>query len=470
MDDPLYRLTIALRGGAKRPSDLLRELNISQPTFSRLVSRAGDAVVSIGKARTTSYASVRDLRGLGSRLPIFRVTSEGVAQPWGDLRVLSAGQFGLETSDRRGGQLFDGLPYFLQDMRPQGFLGRLFPRANSDLHLPERITDWNDDDSLLALARRGEDCIGNIIVGDESLERFYRSLVMSPVPIQPEERAARYVELAKITMAGTPPGSSAGGEQPKFTTAVMRPEIGDAECVIVKFSPADDTIIGTRWRDLLIAEHHALETIRSSEFDAPRSNIVLADNRIFLEVARFDRIGIIGRRGVISLGAVDDEFFGKRDNWIKAVARLDAAKMISSSDARALRYLTVFGQLIGNTDQHFGNVSLIDAEPSDVPYRLAPVYDVLPMLYAPVNGEIVPRTFSPPMPTGETIDIWMLAMESANRYWVKLASDLRLSDNFRKIAVENAEILERLAPVTLSIATAPTIVSGSGGPSAPSMN
>lgn len=457
MDDNLNRLVAALRSGARRQPDLLRELGISQSSFSRLVARAGDAVVTLGRARATSYALGRDLRGLGSKIPIYRVTREGVVQPWRELRVLSAWQYGLDTSDRKGGQFFEGLPFFLQDMRPQGFLGRAFPRANGDLGLPERLVDWSDDDALFALAKRGEDCIGDMIVGDESLDRFYRSLASPMAPLMPEDRSVHYVELARQAMAGTPPASSAGGEQPKFTTVVLRPD-GEVESVLVKFSPMDETAVGTRWRDLLISEHHALEAIRASGFDAPRSSLVLAEGRVFLEVARFDRVGAAGRLGVLSLGAIDDEFFGKRDNWIKAASRMEAARLLSPSDARALRFQTVFGQLIGNTDQHFGNVSLIDAtEQAGVQFHLAPAYDVLPMLYAPVNGEIVPRTFVPRTPTADVTDVWNDALLAAEQYWRRLTQELRLSDGFRETASMNAAALHRLAATArISVPLTPT--------------
>ncbi len=60
------------------------------------------------------------------------------------------------------------------------------------------------------------------------------------MPIHANERETRYVELAEEAMAGTTAGSSAGGEQPKFTTSILPINHGETESVIVKFSPADD--------------------------------------------------------------------------------------------------------------------------------------------------------------------------------------------------------------------------------------
>ncbi len=211
-------------------------------------------------------------------------------------------------------------------------------------------------------------------------------------------------------------------------------------------------LLSTRWRDLLIAEHLALESIRQTEFAAAKSALLFAGNRVFLEVIRFDRHGAQGRSGVISLGAIDDEYFGMRDIWLKAAIRLVDQKMISSTEAKALRYQAVFGQLIGNTDQHFGNASLLNNHNDPFPYRLAPAYDVLPMLYAPVNGEIVPRKLAPPMPSSESLDVWSIAMENARAYWMQLASESRLSDNFRVIALENTKVLDALSPIARNIA------------------
>ena len=454
MDSLHNQLKSALQGGAKKTADLLYKLNISQSKFSRLMASAGDSVISIGKARSTMYAYTRDFRGLGSKFPIFRVTSQGSVQTYGELIVLVAGQFAIELDQYKGRQLFDGLPYFLQDMRPQGFIGRSFTNKNRELRLPERIADWSDDDALYALVCRGEDCIGDIIVGNESLAYFYQSLTAPLIPIHVNERETHYVELAEVAMTGTSAGSSAGGEQPKFTTSIIGIEHDVIEGVIVKFSPADDTPVSTRWRDLLIAEHIALESIRKTEFSAAKSEILFAGNRVFLEVTRFDRHGAHGRSGVISIGAIDDEYFGMRDTWLKAAIRLVDQKMISSTEAKALRYQAVFGQLIGNTDQHFGNASLVNHHNGDFPYRLAPAYDVLPMLYAPINGEIVPRQLAPPMPTSETLDIWIPAMKNASAYWMQLASEIRLSDNFRAIALENIKALDELSPIARNIVKA----------------
>ena len=55
------------------------------------------------------------------------------------------------------------------------------------------------------------------------------------------------------------------------------------------------------------------------------------------------------------------------------------------------------------------------------------------------------------MPTSETLDVWMPAMENASAYWAQLTADTRLSDNFRDIALENTRVLDKLSPIARNI-------------------
>ncbi len=62
-----------------------------------------------------------------------------------------------------GGGITDGIPYFLQDQRPGGFLGRAVPLRYPELGLPQRVMDWNNDHYLQYLTRRGTDSVGDLI-------------------------------------------------------------------------------------------------------------------------------------------------------------------------------------------------------------------------------------------------------------------------------------------------------------------
>lgn len=422
------------RLGQARASDLALRLGVSQPTISRLIAAAGARVCRMGEGRGTRYAPTRSISMLGTRLPIYRVDESGKSHRHGDLHLLANGHHWLHP-EKGPGVFFEGLPPFAADMSPQGYVGRSFTTRYPELDVPRRITDWNDDHRLLALALRGEDCTGNFIIGDESLNRF---LAQAPRSVQPGD----YPELARSSMEGQP-GSSAGGEQPKFST------FSEGRHVLVKFSGADEGAAARRWRDLLVSEGMALEMLRAEGIPAATSRSLYIEGRRFLEVERFDRIGLRGRRALLSLGAIDDEYFGHRDNWTQAARRLLAAGRIDREEARRMRWLDAFGQLIGNSDRHFGNLSFFVED--DGRFRLAPVYDMLPMLFAPVEGDVVDRRFDPTPPTADTFDVWSHAARCAVMYWRGLVKSTDLSDAF----------LERCR---LCLSTIEALVSRASGP------
>jgi hypothetical protein len=357
----------------------------------------------------------RSLPSLGTQLPVYRVDEAGQVRPYGVLCLLTDGRHWLEREDGEG-EGFEGLPPFAADMSPQGYLGRSFTSREPELELPARITDWSDDHRLIALARRGEDCVGDLIIGEESLNRFLAA----------EQRTAHrleYPERALASMAGQP-GPLLGGEQPKFVTS------SEGRHVLVKFAGGDDGTAARRWRDLLTCEAVALDAIRAVGIPASAVSTLDLEGYRFLEVERFDRPGLRGRKALLSLGAIDDEYFGHRDTWTRAARRLLEARFISEEDAHRIRWLDTFGQLTGNTDRHFGNLSFFVDGPKR--FRLAPAYDMLPMLFAPVGTNVIERVFEPQPPTAENLDVWPEAARHAAAYWDRLAKEPALSGELRE--------------------------------------
>ncbi len=434
------RLKSLLSTGARTPGELQERMGISQPTLSRLVADMAGEVVSLGRGKATRYALPRPIKGGADSFPVYRIDERGDVHLFGTLRALQGGEYWWKAAEAGGGRLMDHLPWFVQDLRPDGFMGRAFAqREGAALGLPSRLADWSDDDLLVALSRRGDDCMGDLLVGEESLARYFQR-AREPIPsVLPDDRAREYPRFARLALDGAPPGSSAGGEQPKF--AVMLE--GERPChALVKFSFETTTAEGRRWADLLVCEHLALQTVKEAGIRATCSRIVEGGGRVFLEVARFDRVGRLGRLPLVSLGALEDEFFGRRDNWIAASIRLEGARMICPEDAAALRWLSVFGILIGNTDQHFGNVSLIRGERER--FTLAPAYDVLPMFYRPVGSEIAARRYELPLPPPGASLQWQSARPWAERFWVRAATDERISPEFRRICRENRTLLDAI--------------------------
>ena len=87
-------------------------------------------------------------------------------------------------------------------------------RHGADLGLPGNLADWSDTHALRAVMLRGHDAVGNLLLGDLARERFINA--QAPVPISAAAKAVDYLRLAREAVRGELPGSSAGGEQPKF--------------------------------------------------------------------------------------------------------------------------------------------------------------------------------------------------------------------------------------------------------------
>lgn len=77
---------------------------------------------------------------------------------------------------------------------------------------------------------------------------------------------------------------------------------------MVKFSELPNSPVSQRWRDLLWAEHLALTTLRQAGVPAAASAVIDHEGQRFLEVIRFDRVGTLGRKALMSLSALDAEF------------------------------------------------------------------------------------------------------------------------------------------------------------------
>lgn len=426
----------ALRSAGATTSAELRALTgASQASVSRALAPllANGEILKVGRGRSQAYVIPRMVAGVSTTgtIPIMKVDSHGVVSEFGTLIPTVGGRCWVEEFDEPLVQLHDGLPWFLSDMRPQGFLGRAFAHAQKGLGLADNPNHWTDDDVLRALCQAGEDQPGNLIVGARSFERFMQAPPMTPVD------PGQYPQLANAAMQGALPGSSAGGEQPKFCT--VRQE--DGRHVIVKFSPAGDSAPERRWADLLVCEHLALSILNERGHDAASTRIFVADGRTMLEVERFDRTPQ-GRIGMVSLLAFDAEYIGQMDNWAAAAERMTTRGLLRHRDADRLRLLEAYGQLIGNTDRHYGNISLlIDQRGS---WELAPAYDTLPMMYAPVAGELVERDFVPATlaPSANTLRVWGEARSLATEFWHRAAEDQRISAAFRQMAANHARGLE----------------------------
>jgi len=434
--------------GPQTARELGSALGISQPTVSRELAEAGLQAVRIGRARRVRYAATRDVRGLGTSWPLFRIGAQGRPTEFGHLTALHGRGSVVdvaEATDWLRDDFVDGLfprvPWFLDDQRPQGFLGRQFAlRWARELGLPNDILRWGDDAVLAALLLHGEDGPGNFVLGQGALER---ALQAGADAIPATQRHKVYDELASAALAGEPVGSSAAGEQPKFTAAVADAD-GAVRHVIVKFSePVANNPAGRRWGDLLVCEHIAGKVLAAHGVASAATELIHSNGRVCLEVTRFDRIGAYGRRGCVTLAAWSDAHDGERDDWASATSRMRRHGWVDANADAEVRRRWWFGRLIGNTDMHFGNLCffLDDA----LPLTLTPNYDMLPMMYRPAgNGALVAREYVAATPTPADMAYWREAAVWSARFWREVAHHPDISDDFREIARVNGDAVQRV--------------------------
>ena len=442
---------VLARRAAVSASDLADQIGVSIATLHRLLQEIDGRVIVTGKARRTRYALRRDLRGDMADLPLYEIDKAGRAELVTDLALvhpqgicMSLADTGWPVPDESRDGWWEGLPYPLYDMRPQGFMGRQFARAECrQLAVSTNPEDWSDDDVLYVLSRSGFDVSGNLILGDPAYETWLNSKAAPPEPLKPRALARAYVRLAERAIAAGVAGSSAAGEFPKFPA--LRELAGSATPhVLVKFSGADGSPAVRRWADLLVCEHLALECVATLPgVESARSRIVTNDGRTFLEVERFDRHGLFGRSRLISLGILDAALFGDGStDWIRLAGRFAAAGLLAPDDAERIAHIWWFGRLIANADMHTGNLSF---RPHDT-LALAPAYDMLPMHYAPLAGGEVPRrSFEPPLPLPPQRTIWTAACVAAVSFWNRASKDARISEDFRRMGASNAKYLQQMA-------------------------
>jgi hypothetical protein len=157
---------------------------------------------------------------------------------------------------------------------------------------PSDQRHWNTNHIGRYLISNGDDLPGNFKFDEQALSRVRRK------PVVTTEKD--YPALADSVMSGTIPVSSAGGEQPKFTTFCGT----RSAHVIVKFSHQGNSEVARRWRDILIMEYHTTETLHSENFPATETRLKDMEGRA---------IGFAPKSGgeVMPLSFVPPEYKGR---------------------------------------------------------------------------------------------------------------------------------------------------------------
>ncbi len=417
-------LAVALSRGPRSASELQRALSVSKSTLQRALSQAG--LLTVGRARATRYAARRRVDGVHTPVPVYELDSAGASRLALTLHPVEPFGFYVEghvpevTSGFECTSPTDSdLPWFLADARPQGFLGRAWARVHADQGYPVDLERWTADQVLRFFAHYGVELSGAFVVGAFALDLLSGGPDRSPTGDLPT-RAAR-------ALAEAPWGSSPAGEQPKFAEPGW----------IVKFSPTTDTPDGRRWADLLVAEHLVHEVLRERGVEAARSEVVDAGGRRFLRVERFDRHGERGRSGLVSLAALDPSGVARElRSWSVGTAALVRAGRLTAEDHARVGWLEAFGHLTANADMHPGNLSFRMRGTSL--QGLAPVYDLLPMAFAPRHGELPSE---PWVPSAHRSAFPPSAVEAARALWDRVVASRDVSDAFKRLAGRQLAVL-----------------------------
>lgn len=419
-------LRLRLANGPKTGTQIAKEIGLSTPTVTRALAAMGDDVVKTGQRRYTRYFLRDHSRGF-SDIPVFRIDAIGKVKELGVLTPVRSDGYVFTQSDGR--QIHsESLPWWMLDMRPQGFLGRAYAaRFGAELGLPSTVKEWTDNHAIRALLVHGHDLVGNLLIGTIARAKF----IGAPEPefIREVHKTNAFASLSVGASAGESPGSSAGGEQPKFTAYVE--SAGEGRHVIVKFSEAQESPSSQRWRNLLLAEHMALSTLRAAELSAAQTKIYESQAQRFLEVERFDRVGALGRKAAISLGALDAEFVGLGNQpWPVITKALSKQGVITQDAAEVTEILWAFGALIGNSDMHNGNLSFVSEHGR--PYAIAPAYDMTLMSFAPTSSGRLPAEIHPitlhPCVSNEN---WRTAQQLATTYLSAVQASTQFTPEFQ---------------------------------------
>lgn len=243
-----------LRRNPASSTELASFCDCDRSTVTRQLKLLETKLVATGRARSTRYYL---RRGNDSDTALYRVSEAGYAEHFGTMVAVMPNGYVVKTSGDVDYVYYDDLPWWLQDLRPQGFLGRNLAKAlfKRGIVVTDDIDYWKDQDIFQALLHAKGDSPGNLLIGQLSYQEW---LQHEPVALSEDD----FIRLAADAMAGEVVGSSAGGEQPKFCAYV------DGKHRLVKFTEPVVNANSQRWADLLLAEYLALKTLAGSGITA----------------------------------------------------------------------------------------------------------------------------------------------------------------------------------------------------------
>ncbi len=415
-----------LKTGFVTQKEIQAITNLSQATVSRCLKKLIGLLLVLPDSSPREYS----LPDANTKKPfqLGEVDEHGKESLLGNVYALSDGKYFVNLFQGgsklylgdKGNGLFNGLPFFLYDLKPQGFLGNQFVKqlAGGASNYPKYLSLWSSSHIFQFLIEYGDDLPGNLKFGD-SVRSSLRQ------PISPIGRDS-YDFMCQQMKEGKVPKSSAGGEQQKFTA--FNKEINAH--VIVKYTSNENDAVTRRWKDVLVTEYHALKILQELKLPAADVRLIDQDNRFYLETKRFDRLGNYGRSSMFSLQAIDLEYTGLGENWQQITRELTKLNLLSETDRIYTSTLWQFSKLIANTDTHLGNISFGIKGDS---FSLLPIYDMCSMGIAPKINSLDPISFTLPEIDSLNIsqDYKKVLINVAIKFWQRVEDDARISNEFR---------------------------------------
>lgn len=406
-------------------SAIAKATGISQPTVSRALKKL--PVIKIGAGRSTVFALLEQQ----SPEPLYKINKIGNITCLGHLHHQPQNRILLLQESKHTS--YEGLPFYFYDAIPSGFLGSIHLKhiVKSDQKLTTKSQDWSDQQILHYLTHYGEDLAGNLVLGNAMAEKAANK----NYPIISREN---YSHIASsINQSPQNLGSSIAGEQPKFTL------YNGQDHLIIKYSPpiSQDNPVATRHRDLIICEHLALQALDAENIKSSITHLHV-DDRIYLEIKRFDRIGLHGRKGIVSLKYIDAEYTGLNQSWPEIARALLNKKLITEETLLIVETTYAFGKYIANTDMHNGNFALFISNLQIT--TPTPIYDMLPMAYMPVQGELSNPELKAPRFIQVSNKANQNALKIAKTFWSTVIDHPSISQDFKKIIKPYIEEIKRL--------------------------
>ena len=186
--------------------------------------------------------------------------------------------------------------------------------------------------------------------------------------------------------------------------------------------------------------------LQRHDIPAATARIVESKERTSLESERFDRIGMRGKRHVVAAASVHEEFVKTpRQNWLATCAALVGQKRLPAADLKSVACQYFFGQYIGNTDMHFGNLSFFVDDVARPSFTVTPAYDMLPMMWRPGvhTGELYADPIRSQPPWAGFAQEASTARDWAIDYWERAAQLEALSGALQAASRANTDRLKR---------------------------